>query len=158
MSSGRVSITGGHDNSVILSSYELYLPEYQNWTAAASMNTPRARLRATMLTMNNVDLVNTLQSYEIFDFNLQTWSLVENMINPRKLGSLVSLMSTSSSLLITDETKTTSLTFSWSELYHSITNTITQPSSMTYQRFAHFNNSVYYQSTPLVLVTSGFKA
>jgi len=36
------------------------------------MNTPRARHRATMLTMNNVDLVNVLQSYKIFDFNLQT--------------------------------------------------------------------------------------
>jgi len=80
------------------------------------------------------------------------------MINPRKLGSLISLMSTSSSFLITDGIKTTSLTFSSSELYHSITNTITQSSAMTYQRFTHFNNSVYYQSTPLVLVTGGFNA
>jgi hypothetical protein len=57
LSSGRVLIASGRDSSTILSSYELYHPECQNWIAAVSMNIPRSRHTATILTMNNMDLV-----------------------------------------------------------------------------------------------------
>jgi hypothetical protein len=97
-----------------------------------------------------------LQSCEIFHVNLQTWSLVQNMAYARNLGSLVSLMSISPSLLITARTETADVTYSSSELYYPLTNTIIPSSDMTYQRLAHSSNLIYYQSTPSVVVVGGY--
>jgi hypothetical protein len=266
LSSGQVLVAGGRTYNTVLSSCELYSPEYLTWTVVASMNTPRALHTATILTTNNIDLVfviggfyttthnslssveyyntssglwtmignsmanaryspsttvlkngwflvaggsnmtsaltsseifdpNTftwqtvgslnvarmqhmdtildngnvfvaggfgvasdLQSCELFDINLQTWSLAPNLTNPRNLGSLVSLLPISNSLLMTGGIGLSNIVYSSSDLYYPSTNTIIPSSDMTYQRFTHSSNLIYYQSTPLVVVAGGYNS
>jgi len=91
---GKVMVTGGNDNGLILNSAELYDPASQTWTATSTnMHSQRYRHAATVLWNGKVlvtggqtsstDNTSTINSAEIYDPVANTWTTIASMNTAR---------------------------------------------------------------------------
>ena len=94
-----IYVMGGHDGNVCSKSVECYNPSSDKWTQLLDMNNARRFSAATAITGGRIIVVGgysdmkfkTIEaSCEIFDKNLNQWSLVSSPIVPRAACGIVS--------------------------------------------------------------------
>ena len=69
LTSGKVLVTGGRDNTIVHATCELYDPDTETWSMTGSMASPRIRHTATRLTINDTDVVFVLGGSSTTNFD-----------------------------------------------------------------------------------------
>lgn len=171
LSSGSILVTGGFNrsngNEQILSSTEIYNPNYKEWKYGASMKTARSGHTATMLNNGKVLVAggyigyNFLQftatsSSELYDPVSNTWSVLSPMIDRRQDHSAILLQS--GKVLITGgrdgiSGKDESLLLSSVEIFDPESRQWTQVASMSTERHLHTSTLL---KNGKVIVIGGF--
>jgi N-acetylneuraminic acid mutarotase len=140
--SGKVLVVGGWDDTVPVSSAELYDPATNTWSRAASMVIARAHHTATLLASGKV-LVSggwnngsTLASAELYDPVTDTWSPAGSMASPR--GGHTATLLSSGKVLVAGGDGGGFLNYLASvELYDPGTNTWSTTAPMAIGRRSH---------------------
>lgn len=160
LASGKVLLTGGRNNSGILTSAELYDPISNTWSAAASLNAARSSHTATLLPSGKVYVAGgsgstgSLASAELYDPVSNSWSAAANLTTARTDHTATLLPSGKVMLAAGDVFGSTSLVAN-PDLYDPTNNTIAVASSLITPRYGH---TATLLNTGKVLVAGGFNA
>jgi Kelch motif len=163
--SGKVLVTGGHDQTSQLASAELYDPAAGTWSATGSMSTTRHSYTATLLPSGKVLVAGgwsgsgfflcffdcvVLASAELYDPATGTWSATGSLSEQRDLHTATLLPS--GEVLVAGGFDGFSFVLS-EELYDPAAGTWSQASSINEQRGSH---SATLLPSGAVLLAGGF--
>jgi N-acetylneuraminic acid mutarotase len=143
LSNGKVLVAGGaadENNSIPLSSSELYDPVSNTWSSAASLATARDSHTATVLANGKVLVAGgeygnpsvVLSSAELYDPTSNTWSAAASMASAR-VDHTATLL-TSGKVLVTGGSNRSLGVLSSAELYDPVTNAWSVAGPMAVQR------------------------
>ena len=149
LQNGKILITGGVNNTGLLSSCELFDPSTYTWSSAANMNNGRTQHTATLLNDGRVlvtggqdNVSSSLSSCEIYNPLINVWTTTASMSTARCLqtASLIS-NGTSGNVLVVGGSSDFELTGLTScEIFNPATSTWTTTASLP---AASFPNGTY---------------
>jgi N-acetylneuraminic acid mutarotase len=155
--SGKVLVTGGHNNSApVNSSAELYNPATNSWSSAGSMAKPRYHHRATLLPSGKVLITGgvnhseVLSSAELYDPETNSWSSAGSMASTRSTHSATLLPS--GKVLVAGGSRS-SIFLASAELYDPVTNSW---SAVTPMAMPRNNHKAALVSSGKVLIIGGY--
>ena len=162
--SGNVLVTGGLSGSTPLNECELYDPVTDTWTVTGAMGSPRwvhsaARLGSGKILVvggrTNYNTTTALDTGEVFDPMLQTWSNAANTMSEGRLFTSATILPNSKLLIAAGERS--DFTFENSaDIFDPTTATFTPTRHLKVGRFAPGAVGISMNGKPRILVAGGW--